>query len=71
MIGFVNKKHLALRSNAESGDLIFATGDLGKSTAGLELLKKHKKGPSIKSHLEPVSRLKIAQKLVPEYGTEN
>ena len=64
LIGFVEKKYLALRSGAKIGDIIFCSGDVGKSTAGLELLRHGKKGKSIKRHLEPKSRLDLAGKLV-------
>lgn len=64
MAGIAEKKHLALRSNARIEDLIFCSGNLGGSAAGLELLKRHKKGNSIKKHLEPNSRLALARKLV-------
>lgn len=64
MIGFVEKKYLALRNGAKIGDFILCSGDVGKSTAGLELLRRNKKGKSIKSHLEPKSRLELARKLV-------
>ena len=64
LVGFVEKKFLALRSSAEIGDLIFCSGDVGKSTAGLELLRHNLKGKSIKPHLEPKSRLKLARELV-------
>ena len=64
MIGFVEKKYLALRSKAIVGDLIFCSGDVGKSAVGLELLRLNKKGKSIKNHLEPECRLDLAGKLV-------
>jgi len=64
LTGLVEKKFLALRSGAEIGDLIFCSGDAGKSTAGLELLRHGKKGASIKPHLEPKCRLDLARKLV-------
>ena len=64
LIGFVEKKCLALRKGAKIRDLIFCSGDVGKSTAGLELLRHNIKGPSIKKHLEPQSRLDLARKLV-------
>ena len=64
MLGFAEKKYLALRSGAKIGDLIFCSGDVGKSTAGLELLRNNLKGESIKPHLEPKSRLELARKLV-------
>jgi len=63
LVGFVEKKYLALRSGAGIGDLIFCSGDVGKSTAGLELLRHNLKGESIKTHLEPKSRLKLAREL--------
>lgn len=63
LIGLAEKKYLALRSNAQAGDLIFCTGDVGKSAAGLELLKQNKQGKSIKKHLEPESRPDLARKL--------
>lgn len=64
MIGIVEKKCLALRSNAKVGDLIFCSGYAGASTAGLELLRQGKMGKSIKKHLEPRCRLNLARKLV-------
>lgn len=64
MLGFVEKKYLALRSGAKISDLIFCSGEVGKSTAGLELLRYNKRGKSIKRHLEPKCRLELARKLV-------
>ncbi|MBI2658159.1 thiamine-phosphate kinase [Candidatus Woesearchaeota archaeon] len=64
MTGIAEKKYLALRSGAKKGDLIFCSGDVGKSAAGLGLLKHNKKGKSAKKHLEPSSRLELAGKLV-------
>ena len=64
LTGFVKKKYLALRSGAKIGDLIFCSGDVGKSAAGLELLRGNKNGKSIKEHLEPKCRLDLARKLV-------
>ena len=64
LIGFVEKKYLALRSGAKIGDLIFCSGNAGGSTAGLELLRRGKNGKSIKRHLEPRCRLELARKLV-------
>ena len=65
MAGFVEKKNLCLRSDAKAGDLICLSGDVGKSTAGLELLKKKKQGKSIKPHIEPKARLGFARKIAP------
>jgi len=62
IIGFVEKERLRLRSHAKIGDLICVTGDLGKSTAGLETLKAGLKG-NVKSHLEPKCRLNEAREI--------
>ncbi|MBS3100871.1 thiamine-phosphate kinase [Candidatus Woesearchaeota archaeon] len=64
LAGFVENKYLALRSGAKISDLIFCSGNAGKSAVGLELLKNNKKGKSIKTHLEPECRLDLARKLV-------
>lgn len=64
LLGFVEKKYLALRSGAKIGDLIFCSGNVGSSSIGLESLKCNLKGKSIKKHLEPECRLDLARKLV-------
>ena len=64
LLGFVEKKYLALRSGAKVNDLIFCSGNVGSSSMGLELLRCNFKGKSIKKHLEPQSRLDLARKLV-------
>lgn len=58
MIGFVKKENLCLRSQAKPGDLILVTGDLGASTAGLNLFLKKIKGfeKVKKKHLEPEAK---------------
>ena len=63
LIGFVEKEFLKLRSGAKIGDLIFCSGDVGKSAAGLELLRRGFAASSIKKHLEPRCRLDLARKL--------
>ncbi|MDP3765461.1 MAG: thiamine-phosphate kinase [Nanoarchaeota archaeon] len=64
MLGLVDKKCLGLRSGAKIGDLIFCSGNVGKSAIGLELLRHNMYGKSIKKHLEPECRLDLARKLV-------
>ena len=64
LLGFVEKNFLVLRSGAKADDLIFCSGDVGKSSAGLELLKHNKNGKSVKKHLEPKSRLGLSRKIV-------
>ena len=64
LIGFVEKKYLALRNKAKVGDLIFCSGNVGSSSVGLGLLKRNKKGESIKKYIEPQSRLNLSRKLV-------
>ncbi len=63
LIGYVKKKYLVLRSGAKDGDLIFCSGDVGKSAAGLELLRRNLGASSVKKHLEPRCRLDLAGKL--------
>ncbi len=64
IIGEVEKENLCLRSDAKVGDMIAVTGDLGKSWAGLELLRSDKKGYT-EFHLEPTCRLEEGRKLAP------
>ncbi|MBD1383161.1 thiamine-phosphate kinase [Metabacillus arenae] len=40
VIGEIEKDHIGLRSNAMPGDVVFVTGTLGDSAAGLDLLLK-------------------------------
>lgn len=58
MIGEVKKENLCLRSHAKPGDFILVSGDLGSSTAGLNLFRKNIKGhDKVKlKHLEPKSK---------------
>jgi len=62
LLGLVEKNRLRLRSDARKGDLVCVTGDLGKSRAGLETLKKGLMG-DVRDHLEPKCRLKEAREI--------
>jgi thiamine-monophosphate kinase len=55
IIGFAAKQNLCLRSQAKPGDFILVSGDLGASTAGLNLFLNKIKGHDYikKKHLEP------------------
>ncbi|XBC38072.1 MAG: thiamine-phosphate kinase [Buchnera aphidicola (Floraphis choui)] len=61
--GFVPKNQALLRKGAKIGDLIYVTGTLGDSAAGLFLLKNKKKNIKkdfnylIKKHLHPIPRI--------------
>ncbi|HZX44850.1 MAG TPA: thiamine-phosphate kinase [Candidatus Nanoarchaeia archaeon] len=59
MIGEVNNRELCLRGDAKPGDFILVTGDLGASTAGLNLfLNKIKGHNEVKGkHVEPKAKL--------------
>jgi len=57
LLGEVEKDFVRLRSHAVPGDLICATGDLGKSQAGLKLLLNGRRDGYLKGHLEPRCRL--------------
>ncbi|MFC2154404.1 thiamine-phosphate kinase, partial [Candidatus Altiarchaeota archaeon] len=65
LLGLVEKRRLCLRSQAEVGDLIVVTGDLGKSKAGLELLLKeiNDKKELLQAHLEPKCRINESRKI--------
>ncbi len=58
MIGELKQKNLCLRSHAKPGDFILVTGDLGSSTAGLNLFLNDIKGHrAVKlKHLEPKAK---------------
>jgi len=69
LLGEVNKDNFILRSGAKKGDLIYVTGDLGASKAGLIYLegfnaKKKREGAFfIKKHLMPCPKLKEGQQI--------
>ncbi|MAG22079.1 MAG: thiamine-phosphate kinase [Candidatus Diapherotrites archaeon] len=64
MIGEAKGK-IPLRSNARPGDYIISSGNLGASTAGLNLFLKKKSGFAAvkKKHVEPKAKLKKAYAL--------
>jgi len=64
LIGEVKKEDLCMRSDAEVGDMICVSGDVGKSWAGLELLRAGEDGYT-DFYLEPYCRLDISGKLAP------
>ncbi len=57
MLGFVEKDQAVLRSNANPGDNVAVTGNLGKAEAGLQSFISGKVSSCRKDHSEPVSRL--------------
>lgn len=64
LIGEVEKENLCMRGDAEVGDVICVSGDVGKSWAGLELLRAGKKGYT-DFYLEPYCRLDISREIAP------
>ncbi len=65
LIGETDKKHLCMRKDAKPSDLIFVTGLLGASTAGLHLFRKKIEGfeKIKKRHTNPRSRLDVSWKI--------
>ena len=65
LIGETDKKHLCMRKDAKVGDLVFVTGSLGASTAGLHLFRKGIKGFEMtkKYHTTPQSRLDVSYEI--------
>jgi thiamine-monophosphate kinase len=69
MLGESERKRMITRSGAKPGDLIYVTGTLGDSAAGLELLAAGAKsrnpgvGKLIEKHLRPVPRIAEGRKL--------
>ena len=72
--GLVNPGHILTRQGARIGDLIYVSGTLGDSAAGLAYLKKYKHPPKfsslsqpmkylVKRHLRPKSRIALGQLL--------
>jgi len=64
IIGKVKKEDLCMRGDAKIGDKVCVTGDLGKSWAGLDLLRAGKDGYT-GYHLQPECRLEEGRKLAP------
>ncbi len=64
IIGEVEEDHLCMRGDAEVGDKICVSGDLGKSWAGLELLRAGKEGYT-DYYLQPECRLQFAREVAP------
>lgn len=58
-------ENLCLRSSAIAGDLIFVTGDLGASTAGLKLFQNKVPGHELvkQKHVQPRSRLDVSPQI--------
>jgi thiamine-monophosphate kinase len=68
LIGDVERNLVRLRSHAMPGDLICVTGTLGKSDAGLRLLRNGKKEGYLDGHLEPQCRLELEGKAIARHA---
>lgn len=64
IVGEVEENLLCMRGDAEIGDLICVSGDLGKSWAGLELLRAGEEGYT-EYYLQPECRLESARNIAP------
>ena len=70
LLGRAKRGEIILRSGAETGDLIYVTGELGTAAAGLACLERSSfsigrsvKEPLIERHLKPSARLKEGQEI--------
>jgi len=65
IVGEVEPRHLLTRKGAKPGDLIYVTGELGGSAAGMELLSRSRRAPVrsavAKRHLRPLPRCSAAR----------
>ncbi len=67
LTGVVPKGQAILRSGAKSGDVVFVTGDIGGSAAGLALLQNHpmvpadERGQLLEFHRRPVPQVHAGQ----------
>ncbi len=70
--GEVHPRHILTRQGAKSGHLIYVSGTLGDSAAGLAYLKKYKRPPQlakiskrmkyiVERHLHPTARIALGQ----------
>ena len=57
LLGEVEPENCILRSGAEVGDAVFVTGDLGGSSAGLEILERKLPLDKKEKHLMPIPRV--------------
>ncbi|UCD59124.1 MAG: thiamine-phosphate kinase [Candidatus Hydrogenedentota bacterium] len=68
LLGDVGKNFVRLRSDAVPGDLLCVTGTLGKSEAGLRLLRNGKNEGWLEGHLEPQCRLEWEGRAIARYA---
>jgi thiamine-monophosphate kinase len=64
VFGYVPKGRAILRSGARAGDLVFVSGTIGDSAAGLDVLRKKRRGAAlIARYRVPRPRVALGQKL--------
>ncbi len=72
VLGKVPQSAMLRRSGASPGDLVYVTGTLGESAAGLEILRRHLdldptlREPLIRAHLEPQPQVTAGRVLARE-----
>ncbi len=70
LLGEVEPENYKLRSGAKKGDYIFITGDVGGSSAGLEILERQLPIKGTDKHLMPIPRV-VEGRLLSQSGCVN
>jgi thiamine-monophosphate kinase len=72
VLGRVPKSEMLRRSGAKVGDLVYVTGTLGESAAGLEILRRNLdldpllRKPLVRAHLDPQPQVAVGRLLAQE-----
>jgi thiamine-monophosphate kinase len=63
LLGEVEAGHALTRRGAQGGDVLMVTGDLGRSAAGLRVLRRGGAGPLVDAYVTPLPRVREGRAL--------